>query len=87
MTWAEEQDWWGLEDLLVDRMIIESNIPTDSITQEILWETKDLDLIPISQMTTHHIQNCIRMILKSNKRWRGEYLQYLEHELNTRIKY
>lgn len=77
MSWAEEQSWFGLEDLALE---------TTEIEEEIVWETRDGNFIPISQMTTSHIKNSINMILKSNKKWRKGYLVPLQKELTKRTK-
>ena len=76
MSWAEEQDWFGLdiEDLATE--------PIEK--EEVVWETRDGDFLFISQMTSAHIQHCINMILKSNKKWRGGYLIHLQNELTKR---
>lgn len=75
MSWAEEQPWFGLEDLALEAMEVE---------EEIVWETRNGDFIPISQMNNSHIENSINMILKSNKKWRGGYLIHLQNELTKR---
>lgn len=75
MSWAEEQPWFGLEDLALE---------ATEAQEEIVWETRNGDFIPISQMTTSHIENSINMILKSNKKWRGGYLIHLQNELTKR---
>ena len=51
------------------------------------WITKDDVSIPICEMDTRHIKNCIRLIKKSiinNKPWRTEYLEPLLEELKER---
>jgi hypothetical protein len=80
MSWAEEQSWFGTED-----MIIDSELEYQENIEQGLWETKDLVLIPISKMSTKHIERCINMIYKSNCTWRQEYLPLLKNELNRRI--
>jgi hypothetical protein len=95
MAWAEEQDWFGLEESLdftnylefmsqYKNVDIKAKYKFDELTGEILWETKTLDLIPISQMTTQHIQNAMRMCIKNN--WRTEYIQIFQLELDKRNK-
>lgn len=95
MAWAEEQDWFGLEESLdftnylefmnqYKNIDIEAKYKYDELTGEILWETKTLDLIPISQMTTSHIQNVMRMCIMNN--WRTEYIQVFQMELDKRNK-
>lgn len=88
MSWVEEQSWFGLEDTLdfteyLDSIDIRDKYKYDELTGEILWETKTFELIPISQMTTSHIQNALRMCIKNN--WRTEYIQIFQDELNKRI--
>ena len=82
MAWAEEQSWFGLEDVVLE----ERDLALDAIQieKEIVWETRNGDFIPISQMNTSHIKNSINMILKSNKKWRGRYLIPLQKELTQR---
>lgn len=89
MSWVEDQSWFGLEDTLdfteyLDSIDIRSKYKYDELTGEILWETKTFDLIPISQMTTSHIQNALRMCIKNN--WRTEYITVLQKELDKRVK-
>lgn len=76
MSWVEEQSWFGLEESL------DLTEYCDELTGEILWETKTFDLIPISQMTTQHIQNALRMCIKNN--WRTEYITVFQQELEKR---
>lgn len=86
--WAKEQDWFGLKKsldftkYLETKDKLEAKYKFDELTGEILWETKTLDLIPISQMTTQHIQNAMRMCIKNN--WRTEYVQVFQIELDKR---
>lgn len=95
MSWVEEQDWFGLEDTLDftvgtldfaeclnSKNEIETKYKYDELTGEILWETKTFELIPISQMTTKHIQNALRLCVKNN--WRTEYIQVFQLELDKR---
>lgn len=57
-------DMWGSDfDVDSDRSDIEYiSFPA--------WRTKDNVLIPIKDMETSHIKNCIKMIYKSNGTWR-----------------
>lgn len=45
---------------------------------------KDDELIAIKDMDTSYIKNCIKMIYKSNGKWRHQYLRYFEAELRKR---
>jgi hypothetical protein len=77
--WAEEQDWFGTEDLVLNQ------IETEQFQLENhLWETKDGSLIEISNMNTSHIKNCIKMIYRYNGNWRHRYLRLFEKELRKR---
>lgn len=76
MSWAEEQSWFGLEESL------DLTEYCDELTGEIMWETKTFELIPISQMTTQHILNAMRMCIKNN--WRTEYIPVFQKELEKR---
>lgn len=79
MSWAEEQSWFGLEDLALDAIYKEDEDLRNSI-----WIAKDGTKYSISEMTTSHIKNCIRMIQRSNYRWRPEYIEPLTQELKRR---
>ena len=79
MSWAEEQPWFGLEDLALDAIYKEDKDLRNSI-----WIAKDGTKYSISEMTTSHIKNCIRMIQRSNYRWRPEYIEPLTQELKRR---
>lgn len=79
MSWAEEQSWFGLEDLALDAIYKEDENLRNSI-----WIAKDGTKYSISEMTTSHIKNCIRMIQRSNYRWRPEYIEPLTQELKRR---
>ena len=79
MSWAEEQPWFGLEDLALDAIYKEDEDLRNSI-----WIAKDGTKYSISEMTTSHIKNCIRMIQRSNYRWRPEYIEPLTQELKRR---
>lgn len=53
----------------------------------VYWQTKDGQLLSLSQMSTTHIQNCIAKIEKSieaGKPWREKALPYLKAELRDR---
>ncbi len=79
MSWAEEQPWFGLEDLiLADAYEAEENIRRG------IWVAKDGTKYLISKMQTSHIKNCIRMIQRSNYCRRSEYLKPLIQELKKR---
>jgi hypothetical protein len=79
MSWAEEQSWFGTEDLVLDQEEREQEL-----LENHLWETRDGSLYNIHDMETSHIKNCIKMIYKSNGRWRHEYLRLFEVELRSR---
>lgn len=91
MSWAEEQSWFGLEDLALEA-IYGSDYDLDSETLDKgiefiaipAWRMKDGELIAIKDMDTSHINNCIKMIHKSNGKWRHQYLRYFEAELRKR---
>lgn len=89
MSWAEEQDWFGLEDLILDG----SDYDLDSIHSGIefisipAWRMANGNLIAIRDMETSHIKNCIKMIYRKNGTWRHQYLKYFETELRIRKKH
>lgn len=81
MSWAEEQSWFGLEDLVLEAIYEENENIRNGI-----WVAKDGTKYSISEMTTSHIKNCIRMIQRSNYHWRPEYFEPLIQELKRRYK-
>ena len=89
MSWAEEQPWFGLEDLALEALY-GSDYDLDSTHSGVefisipAWRMADGNLIAIKDMDTSHIKNCIKMIYKSNGKWRHQYLRYFEAELRKR---
>ena len=89
MSWAEEQDWFGLEDLALEALY-GSDYDLDSAHSGVefisipAWRTADGNLIAIQDMDTSHIKNCIKMIYRKNGTWRHQYLRYFETELRKR---
>lgn len=89
MSWAEEQSWFGLEDLALEALY-GSDYDLDSTRSSVefisipAWRMKNGKLIAIKDMDTSHIKNCIKMIYKSNGTWRHQYLRYFEAELRKR---
>ena len=73
MSWAEEQDWFGTEDMLEN--ITERQDPRELIKQG-YWVQNDWEPIALTAMTDHHLYNCIRMIEdgRLNRRWALPYL-------------
>lgn len=56
-------------------------------TTTVYWETKDRQVLELSDMTDSHIKNCIAMIEKSIELgypWREDALPYLRAELRDR---
>lgn len=49
-----------------------------------LWVTSDGRTFRISDMSTEHIRNCIKMIYQHNGNWKHEYLRHFEKELRRR---
>ena len=89
MSWAEEQDWFGLEDLALEALY-GSDYDLDSTHSGVesisipAWRMADGNLIAIQDMDTSHIKNCIKMIYRKNGTWRHQYLRYFETELRKR---
>ena len=91
MSWAEEQDWFGLEDQALETLYgSDYDIDSETLDEGIefiaipAWRMKDGELIAIKDIDTSHIKNCIKMIYKSNGTWRHQYLRYFEAELRRR---
>ena len=89
MSWAEEQPWFGLEDLALEALY-GSDYDLDSTHSSVefisipAWRMSDGNLIAIRDMETSHIKNCIKMIYRKNGTWRRQYLRYFEAELRKR---
>lgn len=81
MSWAEEQPWFGLEDLA-----LAAAYKADENIRKGIWIAKDGTKYLISKMQTSHIKNCIRMIQRSNYYWRPEYIEPLTQELKRRVQ-
>ena len=89
MSWAEEQSWFGLEDLALEALY-GSDYDLDSTRSSVefisipAWRMRNGKLIAIKDMDTSHIKHCIKMIYESNGTWRYPYLKYFKAELITR---
>lgn len=51
-----------------------------------LWKTKDGEYIPIREMETAHIHNCIRMLERNDSPYKEPYIKAFEKELAERRK-
>lgn len=89
--WAEDQDWYGLEELINDDLFhyeglktIQKVVKTNTwvIQETIVWETKNGELLNITDMETDHIKNCVKVIKEHN--WRRVYLPIFIQELKDR---
>ena len=85
MSWAEEQDWFGLEDLALQYETLDSETldPKEEIKHG-NWICKDGTVVPICNMTYTHLINSIKMIEEGRLK-RNYALPYLKFELKTRI--
>ena len=77
MAWAEEQSWFGLEDL-----VLEAEQEQRDLLENQLWKTKDGRILSISSMSTQHIRNSLKKI--SRDKWRTAYAVLLKAELQKR---
>lgn len=78
MSWAEDQSWFGTEDIVLNAIDNERYLFNRNI-----WVANDGTRYTISKMKTSHIINCIKMIQRSNG-WRKPYLSILLTELKRR---
>lgn len=82
MSWAEEQDWFGTEDML-------ESVPERQDPEELIkrgyWVQNDWEPIALTAMTDRHLYNCIRMIEdgRLNRPWA---LPYLKAEQQKRLE-
>lgn len=81
MSWAEEQSWFGLEDLVLESIEEQREIESDFLYNHI-WTTYDGQSVPVKYMKTSHLINCINKIKREN--WRLYALPILETELKLR---
>ena len=74
MSWAEEQDWFGLEDLAIEAE--QRAERAEELIKQGYWLQADLEPIALKSMTNRHLYNCIRMIEdgRLNRRWALPYL-------------
>lgn len=75
MAFADENGISGSEGLL--------EVYMQDVYNEV-WETKDLKRIRIKDMETSHIINSVKMIVRSKRGWRIEYLPALIKQLKKR---
>lgn len=81
MSWAEEQDWFGTEDIFLE--VLRDTEEDKFFLKRGIWVDKNGHKHPISKMKTSYIINCIRLIQRSNG-WRKQYLNVLLKELKSR---
>ncbi len=71
MSWVEDQWWFGLEDLVIERGLIDiddsiSDLdildPKQLLITKGIWLTANREKINIKQMTDRHLYNAIKMI-------------------------
>lgn len=82
MSWAEEQDWFGLEDLALEAQ--ERANKAKELIKQGIWLTAEQEPVPIRSMTDRHLWNCIKMI-NEGRLHRPWALLYLVAEQARRI--
>ena len=82
MAWAEEQSWFGLEDLVIDYMQEQERIK-DNFLKRGIWTGKS-NTIHISQMNINYLKNCINKCKRDS--WRMYALPKLEKELERKYR-
>ena len=60
MSWAEEQDWFGLEDLALEAR--EKARKAKELIKRGYWLQSNQEPIAIAAMSDRHLWNCIKMI-------------------------
>lgn len=81
MSWAEEQPWFGLEDLALEAE--ERRMNAQELIQQNIWVQANGEEISLLCMADSHLYNCIRMI-ESGRLNRKYALSYLKKELQRR---
>ena len=83
MSWAEEQPWFGLEDLALEAMQRQEDAM--ELIKQGIWVQKNGKKINLVCMTDRHLTNCINMIENGrlNRPWA---LPYLKREQQRRLK-
>ena len=83
MAWAEEQWWFGLEDLVIEHQEAE-NYAFQLLLCNHIWVGKGGEnFYTLSQMSDTHIKNCIKMI-KDGRLDRDWAIPVFEEELKRR---
>ena len=77
MSWAEEQSWFGMEDVA-----IESPVPQEEILKG-NWVQADGRCIGLRKMTDNHLKNTIKMIVDGRLK-RNWALPFLKGEMMRR---
>jgi|LGVE01.1.fsa_nt_gb hypothetical protein len=72
-----------LSEMMVNEAVEEHFIAM--LLKEKKWEIRNGQVIKIANMETSHIKNCINLIIKSDYRWRTEFLLLLKEELVKRV--
>ncbi len=74
MSWAEEQPWFGLEDLALEAM--QRQEEAMELIKQGIWVQKNGKKINLVCMTDRHLYNCIKMINEGrlNRPWALVYL-------------
>lgn len=81
MSWAEEQAWFGLEDLALEAE--ERRMDAQELIQQNIWLQANGEEISLLCMADSHLYNCIRMI-EDGRLNRKYALPYLKKELQRR---
>ena len=83
MSWVEEQDWFGLEDIAYETEL-EAQRQYEQNLEDHIWIGANNKRYVIEYMQTSHIKNCIKMIYRKNGTCRSKYLRLFENELRRR---
>lgn len=81
MSWAEEQPWFGTEDMIEQYKFYD---PKKMILRG-FWVQNDWEPIALRSMTWNHLKNCIKMI-EDGRLKRTYALPYLKKEIERRLE-
>ena len=69
-------------DSMIERNLNFTNIPIEPNYS--VWHTRKGNVLKISEMTSQHISNTIKMLKKGNSPYKNGYIKAMEKEMKNR---